>query len=153
LATSLGLPSIKASLDAAPTATLRREVLRIHPDHLPVMPVEVVEAPADRPRSTWEAALPGTPPCRPRRSGLAPRAASVPTFLIGAAVTELRSPQRLAELDWHKFRWDHASCREAFRFLPRVTAMTTPLRPYPIRTVARSLKRMSHLLEVAAGVN
>jgi hypothetical protein len=31
--------------------------------------------------------------------------------------------------------------------------MTTPLRPYPIRTVVRSLKRMSHLLEVAASVN
>jgi hypothetical protein len=27
-----------------------------------------------------------------RRNGLAPRAASVPTFLFGAAVTELRSP-------------------------------------------------------------
>lgn len=48
--------------------------------------------------------------------------------LIDVAVTELRSPRHLAELVRHKFRRAHAYLREVFRFLPRLTTMTSAAR-------------------------
>jgi cellulose synthase/poly-beta-1,6-N-acetylglucosamine synthase-like glycosyltransferase len=59
--------------------------------------------------------------------------------LIDVAVTELRSPQGLGGLIWLKFRRAHAYLREVFRFLPRVSTMTSTAR-------AVFLWRAAHLI-------
>jgi cellulose synthase/poly-beta-1,6-N-acetylglucosamine synthase-like glycosyltransferase len=90
-----------ASLVAGPCYVFRRELLKAWPD-------DVV---ADDMHVTFSAMAAG------RR-----------VELIDAPITELRSPQDLAELFWHKFRRGHAYLREVFRFLPRVPAMTSTAR-------------------------
>jgi cellulose synthase/poly-beta-1,6-N-acetylglucosamine synthase-like glycosyltransferase len=71
--------------------------------------------------------------------------------LIDVAVTELRSPQGLAELFRHKFRRAHAYLREVLRFLPRVGAMASPARTVFLWRAAH-LTILPVLLLVTAGL-
>jgi len=101
-----------ASLVAGPCFVFRRALLDVWPD-------DVV---ADDMHATFTAMASG------RR-----------VSLIDVAVTELRSPQGLGGLIWLKFRRAHAYLREVFRFLPRVSTMTSTAR-------AVFLWRAAHLI-------
>lgn len=69
---------------------------------------------------------------------------------VDLAVTELRSPRRLAELFRHKFRRAHAYLLEVFRFLPRAAAMPSPAREVFLWRAAH-LTILPFLLLVTAG--